>query len=113
MEKIKKYVLLHLLFFEISFCSVFSKLAAQYEFLSFKFCVFYGISLLILAIYAFFWQQILKHFSLTTAFFNKSITIIWGILWGIIFFKEKFAFNMIIGVIVILIGIGLVVSDYE
>lgn len=113
MKKINKYVWLHLLLFLFSFCGVFSKLAAQNEFLSLKFCIFYGISILILSIYAIFWQQILKKFSLTTAFFNKAITIIWGMLWGLIFFKETIKINMIIGTIVVLIGVGLVVKDYE
>lgn len=113
MKKINKYVYLHLLLFCYSFCGVFSKLAAQYEFLSPKFCLFYGISIVILGIYAILWQQILKKFSLTTAFFNKAVTIIWGMLWGVMFFSEKITWNMIIGTIVVLIGVGLVVKDYE
>lgn len=113
MKKINKYAYLHLLLFAYSFCGVFSKLAAENEFLSLKFCVFYGISILILGIYAILWQQILKKFTLTTAFFNKAVTIIWGMLWGILFFKEKITFNMIIGTIVVLVGVGMVVKDYE
>lgn len=113
MKKINKYLGLHLLLFMFSFCGVFSKLAAQKEFLSIKFILFYGISIMILGIYAIFWQQILKKFSLTTAFFNKAVTIIWGMLWGALFFKEVITWNMIFGTIVVLIGIGLVVSDYE
>lgn len=113
MKKINKYLGLHLLLFMFSFCGVFSKLAAQNEFLSIKFILFYGISIMILGIYAIFWQQILKKFSLTTAFFNKAVTIIWGMLWGALFFKEVITWNMIFGTIVVLIGIGLVVSDYE
>lgn len=113
MKKIKKYLGLHLLLFMFSFCGVFSKLAAQNEFLSIKFILFYGISIMILGIYAIFWQQILKKFSLTTAFFNKAVTIIWGMLWGALFFKEVITWNMIVGTIVVLVGIGLVVNDYE
>lgn len=113
MKKIKKYLGLHLLLFMFSFCGVFSKLAAQNEFLSIKFILFYGISIMILGIYAIFWQQILKKFSLTTAFFNKAVTIIWGMLWGALFFKEVITWNMMVGTIVVLVGIGLVVNDYE
>ena len=113
MKKVNKYLYLHILLFFFSFCGVFSKFASQNEFLSMKFIIFYGISILILGIYAILWQQILKKFSLTTAFFNKAITIIWGMLWGIIFFKEAITINMIIGAIIVLIGVGLVVKDYE
>ena len=109
----KNYLLLHILLLMYSFCGVFSKLASKYEFLSFKFILFYGLSIFILGIYAIFWQQILKRFKLTTAFFNKSITIIWGMLWGFLIFNEKIKINMILGAIVVLIGIGFVVSEYE
>lgn len=111
--KVNKYIYLHFLLLLYSFCGVFSKLASQNQFLSIKFCLFYGTSLLILGIYAIFWQQILKKFSLTTAFFNKAVTIIWGMIWGVMFFSEKITLNMIVGTIIVLIGIGLVVKDYE
>lgn len=111
--KIKNFVFLHLLLFIFSFCSVFSKLAAQNQFLSLKFFIYYCIAILILGIYAIFWQQILKKFTLTTAFINKAVTIIWGILWGIIFFKEKISINMIIGAIIVFIGVSLVVLSDE
>ena len=111
--KVNKYIYLHLLLLLYSFCGVFSKLASQNQILSIKFCLFYGTSLLILGIYAIFWQQILKKFSLTTAFFNKAVTIIWGMIWGVMFFSEKITLNMIVGTIIVLIGIGLVVKDYE
>ena len=113
MKKINKYIYLHLLIFFFSFCGVFSKLAAGNEFLSVKFCVFYGISIIILGIYAILWQQILKKFTLTTAFFNRAIMIVWGMLWGVLFFQEVITPQMIIGAIVVLIGVGLVVKDYE
>lgn len=113
MKKFNKYIYLHLLLFFFSFCGVFSKLASGNEFLSFKFCLFYGISIIILGIYAILWQQILKKFTLTTAFFNKAITIIWGMVWGILFFNEVITWNMILGTIVVLVGVGLVVKDYE
>ncbi len=111
--KIKNFIFLHLLLLIFSFCSVFSKLASQNEFLSFKFCMFYGLSILILGIYAIFWQQILKKFTLTTAFINKAITIVWGIIWGIVFFKEKIQLNMIVGAIIVFIGVSLVVLTDE
>lgn len=111
--KINKYVLLHILLFFYSFCGVFSKLASGNDFLSLNFCIFYGISIFILGVYAILWQQILKKFSLTTAFFNKAVTIIWGMLWGILFFKEKITINMIIGTVIVLLGVSMVVKDYE
>lgn len=111
--KLKYLVLLHILLVFYSLCGVFSKLASRYEFLSLNFILFYGISIFILGIYAVLWQQILKHFSLTTAFMNKAVTIIWGVIWGMILFNESIKLNMIIGTIVVLIGICLVVKSDE
>lgn len=107
----KKYILLHLLLLFFSFCSVFSKLAAQYEFLSLQFCLFYGISILILGIYAILWQQIIKKMPLVVAFLNKAITIIWGMIWGALIFQEKITINMIIGCVIVIIGVVLVVKE--
>lgn len=112
-NKIKSFMLLHILLFFYSFCGVFSKLAANNGFLSIKFCLFYGISILILGIYAILWQQILKKFTLTTAFFNKAITVVWGIIWGALFFGEKIKFTMIIGAIIIILGVYFVVISDE
>ena len=58
-------------------------------------------------------KQILKKFSLTTAFINKAITIVWGMLWGVLFFKEQITVNMIIGAIIVFIGVSLVVISDE
>lgn len=107
----KKYVLLHLLLFFFSFCSVFSKLAASYEFLSWQFCLFYGISIMILGLYAILWQQIIKKMPLVIAFLNKAVTIIWGMIWGTLIFGETITLNMIIGCIVVIIGVVMVVKE--
>lgn len=111
--KIKNYILLHILLFIYSLCGIFSKLASNNEFLSLKFCIFYGMSIMILAIYALLWQQILKKFSLTTAFLNKAVTIMWGIIWGVLFFHETIKITMIIGAIIVFAGVSLVVISDE
>lgn len=110
LKKFKNFFYLHLLLLFFSFCSVFSKLASSEAFLSFKFVLYYGISLLILGIYAILWQQILKRMPLTIAFINKGITIIWGMILGVLIFNETITINMIIGSIIILIGVILVVE---
>ena len=113
MKKVKDYVFLHILILLFSFSSVCSKLAAGYDFLSFKFCLFYGLAILILGIYAILWQQVLKKFTLTTAFLNKAVTVVWGIVLGFLILGEGITLNMIIGAIIVLIGVGIVVQDYE
>lgn len=110
---VKAFVLLHVILLMYSFCSVFSKLASEQEFLSFFFILYYGIVLLLLGLYAILWQQVLKKMPLTTAFSNKAIVIVWGMMWGMFFFAEKITWNMILGSIIIFAGVILVVSDYE
>lgn len=113
MKKIKDYAFLHILILLFSFSSVCTKLAAGHEFLSFEFCLFYGLSILILGVYAILWQQVLKKFSLTTAFLNKAVTVIWGMILGLVILGEGITVNMVIGAIIVLIGVGIVVQDYE
>lgn len=111
--KVKDYLLLHVLLFLYSLNGVFSKLASQEGFLSKKFIFYYGLTLLGLFIYAILWQQILKKISLTTAFANKGVVIIWGIIWGNLFFAENIKINKLLGIILIIIGIYMVVKENE
>lgn len=104
-EKWKVLVYLHTLLLIYSVSGIFSKLAAQEPFLSFKFCIFYCAVILSLGIYALGWQQILKRLPLITAYSNKAITIIWGVLWGMIFFHEMITLKKVLGMILIIIGI--------
>lgn len=112
-KKWKDYLLLHGALFLYSTGSFYSKTAAGKEFLSPEFCLFYGLMLLNLAVYAVLWQQILKRFPLTVAFANKAVVIVWGILWGALVFHETITWRMIVGAIVIIIGVLVVVTDRE
>lgn len=112
-KKWKDYCLLHGALFIYSTGNVFSKLAAESALLSYGFLLYYGAMLLTLVIYAVLWQQILKKFSLTEAFANKAIVIIWGIIWGALLFHEKISWRMIPGAFIIMIGVIVVVTDRE
>lgn len=109
----KYFIYLHLLLLMYSLGSVFSKLASQEVFLSFRFILFYGIVLFDLFLYAILWQQILKRMPLITAYANKSVTVIWGILWGYLFFNESITVFKIIGSLFIIVGVYLFVSDKQ
>lgn len=108
---LKYFLLLHILIAFNSFSGVCSKLAAQNEFLSLRFCLLYGCVILILFVYAIVWQQILKHIPLTTAFCNKAIGIVWGITWGVLIFKEQIKLNMLIGAAIVILGVIIVVKS--
>ncbi len=103
----KTMLALHLLLAVYSVSNVFSKLAADVPFLSPRFILYYGAVLLILGIYAIGWQQVIKRMPLTTAYANKAVTIVWGIVFGMILFGETVTPLMIAGAFLIVGGIVL------
>lgn len=104
------YLYLHLLLLFYACGSIFSKSAAEKPFLSAAYLVDYGIVLLILMVYAFFWQKVLKRIPLNVAMANKAATVIWGIILGALVFKERITVCNILGAIIIIVGIILVVN---
>lgn len=109
--KAKTYLMLHGILFLYSFSAVCSKMASGHDFLSLGFIAWYGVALVLLGVYALVWQQVLKRLPLTTAFANKGITIVWGILWGMLLFGEALTLNMVIGAALVFTGILLVVTN--
>ncbi len=112
-SKIKHYILLHILLVFYSAGAICSKLAASQPLFSLEFFVFYGLVLANLACYALFWQQILKRIPLTTAFANKAVTIVWGMIWGMLFFEEAITIGKVIGSLLIIAGVLIVVTEDE
>ena len=107
------FVILHILLLIMSLGGVCSKLASAEPFLSLRFCLLYGGMIAILGIYAIAWQQIIKHMPLTTAFCNKAVEIVWGIMWGALIFKETIKWNMILGAVIVIVGVIIVVTADE
>ena len=70
--------------------------------------------LLALVVYAVGWQQVIKHLPLTTAYANKAVTVVWGILLGLAVFGEAVTPRQVIGAVIIICGIVLFVrADNE
>lgn len=101
----KEHIFLHLLFLFNSIGGIFSKKAGMSEFLSIDFIKYYGLVFLFLAIYAVFWQQLLKRIPLTVATANKSVTVIWGLVLGALVFCERVTVTNVVGAAIIIIGI--------
>ncbi|MCR4923924.1 MAG: transporter [Lachnospiraceae bacterium] len=113
-NKLFVILLLNVLLMLYSFGGFFSKKAASYSFMSVEFILCYLGLIFILGIYAICWQQILKKLPLTLAYANKAITILWGIVWGKLFFGETVSFGKIAGAGIVVIGIVLfALSDSE
>lgn len=104
-SRIGAFVLLHVLMLIYSLDGIMSKLAGAVPFLSFKFVLYYGILIVILGIYAIGWQQVIKRLPLTTAFANKAVTVVWGIIWGALVFKEQITVGKVVGAVLVITGV--------
>lgn len=93
--------------------SVAAKMASGQAFLSLPFIVYYGVEILILGFYAIAWQQIIKHCDLSVAYANRSMAILWSLIWTVIFFHEALTVKNIIGVLIVFAGTMIVNSDGE
>ena len=60
---------------------------------------------MLLGFYAIGWQQIIKRMPLTAAFANKAVTVVWGIVWGCIFFNEAITPGKVAGAVLVIVGI--------
>lgn len=108
---IKNILILQFIIMIYTLSTVAAKFASGYEFLSTGFIVCYGIEILILGIYAILWQQIIKKFDISVAYANKAVSLLWSIVWAILFFKEVITIKNIIGVVIVIIGTMIVDSD--
>ena len=115
MGRVKDFLLLHLCIIVFSLTSVFSKAAAnRYNEGGFKdarLYLFAFLMLLVCALYAFFWQKVIKNIDLHVAYANRSVYLIWAQLWAVMIFGEHLTAKNILGLAVVLIGV-VVVSYY-
>ena len=116
MKNFRNYLQLHLNILLFSLTSVFSKLASiQYNRNGLHPPLLYVFLLLMIAncgIYAIAWQQVIKKFSLSTAYANKSIYLLWSQIWAVIIFHEQLSPQNILGILIVLFGVW-TVQRYE
>ena len=112
MRKIDKkvFLALHLLLLLFAGTTVLSKLAAGENFLSLRFCLFFGGEFVLLGIYALGWQQILKRLPLTVAYTNKAVTLVWSMVFGVLLFHERIQLKQILGCALAVTGVLLFVK---
>ena len=116
MAKMKDYIQLHLNILLFSLTSVFSKMASmEYNKTGLKGIMLYVFCFLMIAncgIYEIAWQQVIKKFSLSTDYANKSVYLLWSQIWAVVIFHENLSVQNIIGILVVLIGVWMV-QRYE
>ena len=114
-QRKKLFVLLglHIMLMFFSMSGIASKLAAGEKFLSPRFILYYAIIIGLLGVYAIVWQQIIKRLPLTTAYANRAVTIVWGIIWGVLFFHENVTPLKVIGAVIVILGVVLFATADE
>lgn len=108
---VKWFFILHLSLLINSLAGVASKMAGRQRTFSFEFFLYYGMVLLITFVFALVWQQVLKNMSLTFAFTNKPITMIYSLIWAAMIWREPVNPKMVLGALIILAGIVMGVSE--
>lgn len=93
--------------------SVVQKFAGAQDFPSLLFFVLYLCAIVCLFIYALGWQQVLKYLPLAEAYSHRSMTVIWSLIFGSIFFNESITISMLLGAILIIVGVYLVQTDLK
>lgn len=101
----KRALLLAISFLILSSSGVFLKLASQYDFLSFPYVAFLGLTILVMAIYAILWQKVLELMPLNRAYLYKSFGIGISMVYAHIIFHEQISITNIMGCAMIVFGI--------
>ena len=109
----KNIIILQAIIVIYTLSTVAAKFASNQEFLSWQFIMFYVVEILILGIYAIAWQQIIKKFDISIAFANKAMSLLWSLVWAVIFFRENITINNVIGIVIVIIGTIIVNSEGE
>ena len=111
--KLKEILILQIVIAIYTLSTVFAKFASGQEFMSFKFILYYGLEMLILAVYAVVWQQLIKKFDISVAYANKAMGLLWSIVWAILIFNETITIKNVIGVVIVIVGTIIVNSEDE
>lgn len=106
----KNIILLQAIIIIYTVSSVMSKLASASE-EPIQFLLFFGLEFVILAVYAVLWQQMIKKFELSVAYANRSMAILWSMIWAVVFFHDQITLKNILGVLLVLLGTIIVNID--
>ena len=87
--------------------TLFTKYAAQHEFLSWQYCIGLAGAIDVMGLYAICWQQILKRIELSTAYMFKGTNLIFVMLLAFAIFEEAITTMNIVGACVIVFGIAM------
>ena len=91
--------------------TLFTKYAAQHEFLSVAYCISLAGAIGVMGLYAICWQQVLKRIELSTAYMFKGTSLIFVMFLAFAIFNEQITIMNIVGAAVIVLGIVLYAKE--
>ena len=86
---------------------ILNRMASIYAPLSLGYILLLSISVIVLAIYALSWQQIIKRMPISDAYMFKGTSIVFVLLLSTWLFEEVITLQNIVGSIIIILGIAL------
>ena len=104
---------IHAIILIYSLSTVFAKFAGMQDFLSARFLVFATALFVCLAVYALLWQKVLGDFALSVAYANRAADLLWGIVFGCLFFGESITLRSVLSAAIVFAGIFLVLKSDE
>lgn len=109
--KIKNVILLQGVVVIYTLSGIMSKNASANGDHMVRFLIFFGLEFVLLAVYAVLWQQIIKRFELSVAYANRSMAVLWSMLWAVLFFGDAITVKNMIGVLLVTIGTAIINTD--
>ena len=103
-EKLKNVLLLQGVIVLYTVSSVMSKEASASWDNLLRFLFFFGMEFVILGVYAVLWQQMIKRFELSVAYANRSMAVVWSMVWAVVFFHDTITVQNVLGVVLVVAG---------
>ena len=112
-QKIKNIILLQGVVVIYTLSGIMSKNASANGDKPVKFLIFFGLEFVLLAVYAVLWQQMIKHFELSVAYANRSMAVLWSMIWAVLFFHDEITVKNMIGVLLVTVGTVIMNTDIK
>ncbi len=110
-QKIKNVALLQGVIIIYTISSVMSKEASASGDNLLRFLFFFGMEFVVLGVYALLWQQMMKRFELSVAFANRSMAVVWSMIWAVLFFHDTITIQNMAGVVLVVVGICIINTE--
>ena len=111
----KQILKLQAVVFVYSFISMLLKyaslLSVKYGWFSWQVALSLSGILAALAVYAYFWQKIIKKMDLSVAYSNKALGLFWTLMWAALLFEEKITWQNVLGMAVVCAGVFLITGS--